>query len=63
MSLPIPRNVDGKVLQVFAADSEPARRAVQYSGTSLSKGPTRIPWSEDEEKAVTKRLADLGYIG
>jgi predicted AlkP superfamily phosphohydrolase/phosphomutase len=63
MSLPIPRNVDGKVLQVFGSDSEPARRAVQYSGTSLSKGPTRIPWSEEEEKAVTKRLADLGYIG
>jgi predicted AlkP superfamily phosphohydrolase/phosphomutase len=64
MSVPIPRNMDGKVLfQVFGADSEPARRAAQYSETILTKGPAGVPWSVEEEEAVKKRLADLGYIG
>ena len=64
MSIPIPRNIDGKVLfKIFAADSEQAKTNVQYSETILSKGPTGIPWSVEEEEVVKKRLADLGYIG
>jgi len=37
-------------------------RAVEYGGTSEGSAATRDGYSEEEEKEVIERLADLGYI-
>lgn len=63
MSIPIPANIDGKILEIFDAASDPAKRQPQHADAILSKRPPQVTWSVEEEKAVTKRLADLGYLG
>ncbi len=63
LSIPIPKNMDGKVLDVFAQGSEPFRRPIEYSGTISTSVSKTSPWSVEEEQAVMKRLADLGYMG
>jgi predicted AlkP superfamily phosphohydrolase/phosphomutase len=58
MGLPVPTDVDGRVLSEAIADA----RAVEYGGTSESSATTRDGYSEDEEREVMERLQDLGYI-
>lgn len=62
--LPIPRDVDGKVLkEIFEEWSEPARQEIKYTATGLSKSETESkevkPVKEDE---IKKRLHRLGYF-
>jgi predicted AlkP superfamily phosphohydrolase/phosphomutase len=58
MGAPVPTDVDGEVLDVFADGSDPAGRAVE----------TRPPLSGDRDggdagdRGVEQRLADLGYL-
>ncbi len=63
MGLAIPSNMDGKILDLFDANSEPARRKVEQAGEILATQKKDTPWSAEEEQAVMKRLADLGYMG
>ena len=63
LSIPIPSNMDGKVLPIFEPGSEPSSRAIQYADAISPVEAKESPWSADEEKAVMKRLADLGYMG
>jgi len=63
LSLPIPNNMDGKVLSIFEPSSEPALRSIQHTSALSTEGPKASPWSPEEERAVMKRLADLGYTG
>jgi len=58
MGLPVPTDMDGRVLTEALEDS----RAVEYGGTSEGSAATRDGYSEEEEKEVIERLADLGYI-
>lgn len=58
MGLPVPTDMDGRVLTEALEDS----RAVAYGGTSEGSMTTRDGYSEEEEKEVIERLADLGYI-
>ena len=58
MGLPVPTDVDGRVLSEAIADA----RAIEYGGTSESNAVTRDGYSEEEEREVMERLQDLGYI-
>ncbi|MDE3089669.1 MAG: phosphodiesterase, partial [Chloroflexota bacterium] len=58
MGLPVPTDMDGRVLSETLADA----RAVEFGGTSESTTQTTDGYSEEEEKEVIERLADLGYI-
>jgi predicted AlkP superfamily phosphohydrolase/phosphomutase len=58
MGLPVPTDMDGRVVTEALADA----RAVEYGGTSAGNAVTRDGYSEEEEKEVIERLADLGYI-
>ncbi len=58
MGLPVPTDMDGRVLTEALTDT----RAVEYGGTSEGSAATRDGYSEEEEKEVIERLADLGYI-
>ena len=63
LSLPIPKNIDGKVLPIFRHDSEAALRPIQYASDLQIHSQPASTWTEQEEAEVTKRLADLGYLG
>jgi len=58
LGLTVPTDMDGRVLSDALADA----RAVEYGGTSESSATTRDGYSEEEERQVIERLADLGYI-
>ena len=58
MSLPVPTDMDGRVLTEALADTRP----IEYGGTSEASTTTTEGYSEAEEKEVIERLADLGYI-
>ncbi len=58
MGLPVPTDMDGRVLTEALEDL----RAIEYGGTSEGSAATRDGYSEEEEKEVMERLADLGYI-
>jgi predicted AlkP superfamily phosphohydrolase/phosphomutase len=58
MGLPVPTDMDGRVLTEALADA----RDVEYGGTSEARAATTDGYSEEEEKEVIERLADLGYI-
>jgi len=58
LGLPVPTDMDGRVLTEALEDA----RAVAYGGTSEGSTVTRDGYSEEEEQEVIERLADLGYI-
>ena len=58
MGLPVPTDMDGRVLTEALADA----RTVEHGGTSEASATTTEGYSEEEEKEVIERLADLGYI-
>jgi len=58
LGLPVPTDMDGRVLTEALEDA----RAVEYGGTSEGSTVTRDGYSEEEEQEVIERLADLGYI-
>jgi predicted AlkP superfamily phosphohydrolase/phosphomutase len=57
MDLPVPRDMDGRVLTEALADT----RAVEFGGTSQGQAATE-GYSNEEEAQVIERLKDLGYI-
>ncbi|MBI3538413.1 MAG: alkaline phosphatase family protein [Chloroflexi bacterium] len=57
LQLPVPRDMDGRVLSEIFSDA----RAVEFGGTSEGKNATE-GYSEEEEQQVIERLKDLGYI-
>jgi predicted AlkP superfamily phosphohydrolase/phosphomutase len=58
LGLPVPRDVDGRVLTEILTDA----RTVEYGGTSEGRATTSEGYTEEEEQEVLERLADLGYI-
>ena len=58
LGLPVPNDMDGRVLTEILADA----RAVQYGGTSAGHTTPSEGYTEAEEQEVLERLADLGYI-
>lgn len=58
LGLPVPTDMDGRVLTEALAET----RAVEYGGTSEGSTATTEGYSEEEEREVMERLQDLGYI-
>lgn len=58
MGLPVPTDLDGRVLTEVLTDA----RAVEYGDAARGNATTTDGYSEEEEKQVIERLADLGYI-
>lgn len=58
MGVPVPRDMDGRVMQEILT----ARRAVEYGGTSELERARGEAYSDEEEAEVMERLKDLGYI-
>ena len=58
MGLPVPTDMDGRVLTEALVEA----RAVEYGGTSAGSAPATEGYSEEEEQQVIERLQDLGYI-
>jgi predicted AlkP superfamily phosphohydrolase/phosphomutase len=58
LGLPVPTDMDGRVLSEAIADA----RAVEYGGSSEGRAQTTEGYSEEEEQQVIERLQDLGYI-
>jgi arylsulfatase A-like enzyme len=57
---PVPAHVDGRVLtEVFAADSDPATRAVERAAAAAREAD---PATTGESEAVRERLRGLGYV-
>lgn len=60
-NVPIPSDVDGKVIkEIFKPTSEILTRKVQYKKSSKKE---KTPLMSEEEKIIKKRLKTLGYIG
>lgn len=63
MRLPVPDDMDGKVLrQVFEEDSDPARREVKYEDYQVTSGEIERKFVQREEE-IKERLRKLGYLG
>jgi predicted AlkP superfamily phosphohydrolase/phosphomutase len=61
--VPIPADVDGRVLrEVWAPESEPACREVQRAGGEAVRPPREAEYSEEEERLIEERLRGLGYV-
>ncbi|MBI4788071.1 MAG: alkaline phosphatase family protein [Chloroflexi bacterium] len=58
LGLPVPNDMDGRVLTEILADS----RAVEYGGSSEGRAEIADGYSAEEEAEVMERLQDLGYI-
>lgn len=61
--LPVPEDVDGRVLQeVWAPESEPACREARRAGGEALQPPREAEYSEEEERLIEERLRGLGYV-
>ena len=58
MHLPVPRDMDGRVLTEAIADA----RAVEYGGSAEGRAAATEVYSDEEEQQVIERLKNLGYI-
>ncbi len=58
MGLPVPADMDGRVLSEILADERP----VEYGGSSGGRVESAEGYSAEEEAEVIERLQDLGYI-
>ncbi|MGE5264832.1 MAG: alkaline phosphatase family protein [Acidobacteriota bacterium] len=58
MGLPVPGDMDGRVLDEILTDA----RAIEFGGSSSGRVQTTDGYSEEEEAQVIARLQDLGYI-
>jgi len=63
MGVPLPKDVDGRVLrEIFKDKSDPAERLIQYQeGVEEKKKELRA--GEEEERVIKDRLRSLGYLG
>lgn len=63
LNLPIPDDVNGKVLEeIFSEGSEPAKRAIKYSVTRIAKDGSEDLTKPVGEEEIKKRLQRLGYV-
>lgn len=58
MRLPVPQDMNGRVLKEIFSDA----RAVEYGGSAASDRASGEGYSEAEQEEVIERLKDLGYI-
>lgn len=58
LNLPIPRDMDGRVLSEMFSET----RAIEYGGSAELERTRGDAYSEEDEAQVLERLKDLGYI-
>ncbi len=58
LGLPVPTDMDGRVLKEILEDHRP----VEFGGSSASPSRSSEGYTEEEEAQVMARLQDLGYI-
>lgn len=60
--IPIPRDMDGRVLrEIFKENSDPAARKVRFSGLMETKEKEIFTMPEEDERKIRQRLRRLGY--
>ena len=61
--LPIPRDMDGRILDIFEGGVR-ERTAARYTDGSFAPGgmPRQPGWEREAEEEVKKRLQELGYL-
>jgi predicted AlkP superfamily phosphohydrolase/phosphomutase len=63
MGMPVPSDMDGRVLsEAFTAEFL-SRVKVEYSDESTDREVGRDDYSEDDEEEIRERLRGLGYVG
>lgn len=63
MDIPIPKDVDGKILnEIFEENSEPYQRKIKYSEEIEVEKKKRFGISKEDEGKVMERLRRMGYI-
>ncbi len=63
MGVPIPTNVDGRVLSSALDETLRSQLAITYREDRSEAGRAAVSMSEQEEQAIRERLAALGYVG
>ncbi len=64
MGVPIPTDMDGKVLEAAFEAQYLAQRPIHYAMPEPEDLPDlTVDYSAEEEMAIAKRLQDLGYLG
>lgn len=63
MDIPIPKDVDGKILnEIFEENSEPYQRKIKYSEEIEVEKRKRFRISKEDEGKIMERLKKMGYI-
>ena len=64
MGVPVPADMDGRVLTSMFTESFLDQHPVVYdeAGIDREASPDQAPYMEEEERAIRKRLEDLGYL-
>jgi len=62
LGLPIPDDMDGRVLTEIFNEDFLAASPIQYSSVSRTERRGRSEYSRDEEKEIVERLKSLGYL-
>jgi predicted AlkP superfamily phosphohydrolase/phosphomutase len=63
LDLPIPDDMDGKVLTQVFDESALNVRPVRYSDSSSDAAHSGLEYTEEDEEEIVKRLRGLGYLG
>lgn len=63
LQVPIPDDIDGKILfEIFSDDSSYRKMAAAYETTEENKERESGHYTDEEEELMKKRLRDLGYL-
>lgn len=62
MGMPIPSDMDGKVLKVFKKGSKVSRRKVKHEKV-IGERKKHFEFSKEDEEKIKERLRSLGYMG
>jgi len=63
LGLPVPDDMDGKVLPIFEPDSELAQKTPSRVPAQAPGERKEMPYSKTEEEDLLRRLKGLGYLG
>jgi predicted AlkP superfamily phosphohydrolase/phosphomutase len=63
LGLPIPSDMDGKVISEALTEEWLGKHPIQYETGSAEQDRNGLSYSEDEEKEIKEKLKGLGYLG
>jgi len=62
LNLPVPDDLDGKVITRAFEDHQLTSREIQYATAQTTRSGEQVSLSAAEEESIKKRLQDLGYL-